>query len=99
MSFREIIVYLDPTPDTDNRLKFAVDLAASHGARLIGADACSDAAFEGVSRDRAVGLADQFEAAIKERGVRGVYRDADRTKKDGLLHFSRYADLIIAPQP
>jgi nucleotide-binding universal stress UspA family protein len=99
MAYRDIIVYLDPTPDTDNRLKFAVDLAASHGARLIGVNACSVAAFEGLWRDRAVGLADGFESAIKERGIRGVYHDVDRTEKGGLQYFSHHADLIIAPQP
>jgi nucleotide-binding universal stress UspA family protein len=98
MTYKEIIVYLDPTPDSDNRLQFAVGLAVSHGARLIGVDTCSDAAFEGAWRDRAVGLSDQFGAAINERGVKGVYRDADRTEKGGLIYYSHHADLIIAPQ-
>jgi nucleotide-binding universal stress UspA family protein len=99
MTYKEVIVYLDPTSDSDTRLQFAVGLAASHGAKLIGVDTCSDAAFEGAWRDRAVGLPDQFRAAIDDRGVRGVYRDVDRTEKGGLIYCSHHADLIIAPQP
>jgi hypothetical protein len=62
-------------------------------------DTCSDAAFEGRWRDRAIGLAGQFRAAINERGVRGVYREVERTEKSSLIHYSHYADLIIAPRP
>jgi nucleotide-binding universal stress UspA family protein len=95
MAYKEILVYLDPTADTDNRLKFAVGLAASQGAKLIGVDACSDAALEGQWLDRAEGLADLFESTIKQAGVRGVYRGADWAQP----YYSHYADLIIAPQP
>ena len=81
MAYKEIIVYLDPTSDTADRLQVAIGMAAAHGARLIGVDACSDAAFEGEWRERAVGLVDLFETSIKEAGVRGAYRGADRAGK------------------
>ena len=99
MTYKEIIVYLDPFTDTDSRLKFAVALAASCGARLIGLDACSDAAYEGEWRDRALGLKELFESTIKTAGLRGVYRSADQWTKGGGHSYAHYADLIIAPQP
>lgn len=98
MAYKEIIVYLDPTPDSEVRLNFAAGLAASEGARLVGVDACTDAAFEGDWRERAIGLADAFESAIKQAGVRGAMRGADRTGKEALLRYAHLADLIIAPQ-
>jgi nucleotide-binding universal stress UspA family protein len=98
MPYKEIIVYLDPFSDTENRLNCAVALAAAHGARLIGVDACSDAAFADQWRERAVDLADQFGEAIKLAGVRGAFRGAYRSAKSGRHHYAHYADLIIASQ-
>ena len=99
MSYKEIIVYLDPFTDTDSRLELAVALAKSHGARLAGVDACSDAAYEGEWRDRALGLEDMFEATIRRAGLRGSYRSADQWTKGAGHSYAHYADLIIAPQP
>jgi hypothetical protein len=99
MAYKDIIVYLDPTFDSDHRLEFAIGMAKSHGARLIGVDACTDAAFLGETRDRAVGLADAFDAKISLAGARGVFRSADRESKHALLRYAHEADLIIAPQP
>ena len=89
MAFKEIIVYLDPTHDSSNRLKFAVGMAASHGARLIGMDACTRLAFEEPWRDRSEALPDVFETAIKQAGVKGIFRAS---------YSPHYADLIIASQ-
>jgi nucleotide-binding universal stress UspA family protein len=99
VAYKEIIVYLDPTPDTEHRLKLAIDLARSNEARLIGVDACSEAAFEGQWLEKAAGLADVFESAIREAGLDGAYRSVDRTGKRAQHYYSHYADLIIASQP
>jgi nucleotide-binding universal stress UspA family protein len=99
MAYKEIIVYLDPTPDTEHRLKVAIDLARSHGARLIGVDACSEAAFEGQWLEEAAGVAEVFDTAIREAGIKGAYRSVDRTAKSAKHFYSHYVDLIIAPQP
>ena len=99
MAYKEILVYLDPSSDSDVRLDFAIQLAAAHGARLIGVDACSDAAYRGELRDRAVSVADNFDAKIGLAGARGVCRGADRSGKHALLRYAHQADLIIAPQP
>jgi nucleotide-binding universal stress UspA family protein len=99
VAYKEILVYLDPFSDTDNRLELAIALAASHGARLIGVDASSDAAYEGAWRDRALGLEEMFESAIGRAGLKGLYRSADQWTKGPAHSYAHYADLIIAPQP
>ena len=99
MAYKEILVYLDPSSDSDVRLDFAIQLALAHGARLIGVDACSDAAYKGELRERAIGLADNFDAKTRLAGARGVFRGADRAGKHALLRYAHQADLIIAPQP
>ncbi len=99
MAYKEILVYLDPFSDTDARLELAAALAMSHGARLIGVDACSDAAYEGPWRDRALALEDTFEATITRAGLKGAYRGADQWTKGAAHSYAHYADLIIAPQP
>jgi nucleotide-binding universal stress UspA family protein len=99
VAYKEILVYLDPTPDTDMRVKLAISLAAAHGARLIGVDACSDAAYEGKWRDRALDLEDRFQSAITQAGVRGAYRGSDQSGGRGRHQYAHYVDLIIATQP
>lgn len=99
MAYKDIVVYLDPTSDTDDRLKLAIAMAHIHGARLIGVDACSQAAFEGQWRDRATGLQDQFEEAIRRDGIVGEFH-AETDVHNGDFHpWAHCADLIIAPQP
>lgn len=98
MEYKDILVYLDPLPDTENRLNFAAGLAVAHGARLIGMDACSDAAFEGEWRDHAVGLQDLFIETIKQKGLQGEFLDTDRWRNGGQHHYAHYVDLVVATQ-
>jgi nucleotide-binding universal stress UspA family protein len=96
MSYKDILVYLDPTADSEVRLGLAASMAAAHGARLIGMDVSSDAAFDSDFRDRALGLPDLFEEALRRMGVEGVYFSATPWKKRGDHHYAHYVDLIIA---
>jgi len=98
MAYKEILVYLDPTPDSEERIKLAIALAQEHGARVVGVDACSDAAFSGEWRERALGLEDRFHAALGEAGLRGAYRGADQWTEPG-HRYAHYVDLILASQP
>jgi nucleotide-binding universal stress UspA family protein len=99
VAYKEILVYLDASSDTEDRLKLAVSLAGAHGARLIGVDASSEAAYEGDWRDRALALEERFQSALSQSGVRGSYRGADEWSRGGKHHYAHYADLIIATQP
>jgi len=98
MAYKDILVFLDPTADSEHRFHLAMTMAASHGARLIGLDTCSDAAFTGKWRERAVGMQDQFGEAIKQSGVKGIFLTAERWRKGGEHRFAHYSDLIIASQ-
>ena len=44
MAYRDILVYLDPTVETVERIRLAVALAKAHGARLIGVDVSAPSA-------------------------------------------------------
>jgi nucleotide-binding universal stress UspA family protein len=99
VAYKEILVYLDPLQDTENRLQLAISLAAAHGARLIGVDACSEAAYASDWRDRALGLEEEFQSAIGQAGVRGAYRGADESARGAKHHYAHYADLVVATQP
>ncbi len=77
MAYKDIMVYLDPTGDAQNRLRLAVSIALAHGARLIGVDASSDAAFIGPWGDRALHVGPEFEAAVKDAGLVGHFVSGD----------------------
>jgi nucleotide-binding universal stress UspA family protein len=98
MAYKDILVYLDPTSDSENRLRLAITLASSHGARLIGVDACSEAAFESDWREQAVQLQESFDNALRPTGVNGVYLTAERRKRLGDHLWAHYADLIVTSQ-
>lgn len=98
--YKDILVYLDPTPDAETRLKVAVDMARLHGARLLGLEACAPAAFEKGWFDRTTNLPDVFEQATRVAGVEGRYEAIDRWAAAGRHHeYAHYADLIVASQP
>ncbi len=99
MAYRDILVYLDPTDDTDNRLDLAVSMAALHEARLIGVDASSDAAFGPEWRDRTAELEDRFKSAIKHQKVVGEFHTETGAKARAGHPYAHCVDLVIAPQP
>jgi nucleotide-binding universal stress UspA family protein len=98
MAYKDILVYLDPTDDARERLRLAVKMALSHGARLIGVDASADAAFVGLWAERALSLGADFEAAIGEAGLVGRFVGAEAALTLG-GEYSHCVDLIIAPRP
>jgi nucleotide-binding universal stress UspA family protein len=93
MAYKDILVYLDPTRDTYNRVRLAASLASVHGARLVGMDVCSR------WRDQAVGLRDLFEETIKSAAVPGSYFTVGEGIRDGEHRYARYVDLVVASQP
>lgn len=99
MSFRDILVYLDPTPACDDRVRAAIALAKTQGARLTGADATSDAAYEGPSRERALQVGAAFEEFAREAGVSCRLTAAGKDRPDISPDLTHCVDLIIAPRP
>jgi len=97
--YKDILVLLDPSQDTDARLKLAAELAAIHGARLVGVDVSSGRAFESDWLERATSLPDLFSEAINNARIMGVYTTIDRWVPAGRHDYAHYADLIVAGQP
>ena len=81
MSYKDILVYLDPSEDSTDRLRLATELAKAHGARLLGVDASDDLALLGAWGDRALHIRPAFEAAVKDAGVVGHYIGADPSRR------------------
>ena len=99
MGYKDILVYLDPTPASAARLDVGLDLAAGEGARLIGVDATTDDAFLGDWREAATGIEPAFEAALKAKGVEGEFHIAGSRGTLVLQDYALPADLLIAPAP
>ena len=99
MGYKDILVYLDPTPSCAARLTVALDLAAAEGARLIGVDATTDEAFLGDWRRAATEIEPAFERALKARGVEGEFHIAGARGTLVLQDYALPADLIVAPAP
>ena len=99
MAFKDILVFLDPTPQSDERLKIAIGLAKAHGARLVAVDASSDAAFEGAWRDRALQVGRYFEETTAAAGVEARLVGADFHAGGPSPDVTHCVDLLIAPRP
>jgi nucleotide-binding universal stress UspA family protein len=95
MAYKDILVYLDPTVETVERIRLAVSLAKTHGARLIGVDVSAPTADQ----------ADEAEAAISRTfsdgaggaGLTTVFVPGEKPGDREL--FIHCVDLMIAPGP
>ena len=71
MAYKDIPVYLDPTAESVERLRFSVDLAKTHGARLIGVDAST---LEGAAAaDSSEVVRRMFDEATRAAGLKTVF--------------------------
>ena len=95
MAYKDILVYLDPTAESVERLRFSVDLAKTHGARLVGVDA---SALEGVAAaDSSEVTGKMFDEATHEAGLKSVFVPAEKPGEGDA--FTHCVDLIVAPAP
>lgn len=99
MGYKDILVYLDPTPASATRLALALQIAVVDGAHLTGVDASTDEAFLGDWREAATNIESGFEAALKAAGVAGEFHVAGARGKLTPQDFVIPADLVIAPSP
>ncbi|HEY1943395.1 MAG TPA: universal stress protein [Roseiarcus sp.] len=97
-TYKDIMVYLDPTDGSQERLSLATALARDHGARLIGVDATTNKAVDGIWAERALRIGPSFEAALQSAGLKGEFLASEPRSPpgEGLMHC---VDLIIAPRP
>jgi nucleotide-binding universal stress UspA family protein len=99
MAYKDILVYLDPTPSSDDRLRLAIGLAKAHAARLIAIDGSSDDAFLGAWAERAQQIEPSFSEAVKTARIEAEFvggGDRQGTRHPDYLHC---VDLMISPRP
>ena len=91
MAYKDILVYLDPTAESVERLRFAVDLANAHGARLIGVDVSAPEA------ERPEVTQQTFDDTTRQAGVKAVFVAAEKPGEGDA--FAHCVDLMVAPAP
>jgi nucleotide-binding universal stress UspA family protein len=95
MAYKDILVYLDPTVETVERIRLAVSLAKAHGARLIGVDVSAPTAGQETETEDAVSRA--FSDTTRESGLTTIFAPANKASEpDNFIHC---VDLMIAPGP
>jgi nucleotide-binding universal stress UspA family protein len=93
MAYKDILIYLDPSAESAERLKFAVSLAKAAGGRIVGVDA--SAATGALAADEGLVTKKEFEDAT--RGLTAVYVPAEKPGEGDA--FTHCVDLIVAPAP
>ncbi len=91
MAYKDILVYLDPTAESVERLRFAVELAKTHGARLVGVDVSAP---EGEESEV---VRQMFDTTARDAGVKAAFVPPE--KPDEGEAFTHCVDLMIAPAP
>jgi nucleotide-binding universal stress UspA family protein len=91
MSFKDLLVYLDPSAESVERVRFAIDLAKADGARIIGADISTPSAENDVVTRKS------FEEVTRESSLDAVFLSSEQS--DRAVAFTHCVDLIIAPAP
>ena len=97
MGYKDILVYLDPTPASAVRLAIALRIAALDGAYVSAVDATADQAFLGDWREAATQIEGAFREALKGADLTGDFHVAGATGR--LADFTYPADLVVAPSP
>jgi nucleotide-binding universal stress UspA family protein len=95
MAYKDILVYLDSTAESLERLRFAIGLAKAHVARLIGVDASAVGGVDGAETSEVT--RQTFDEAIREAKLKTVFVPAEKPGQGDA--FSHCVDLIVAPAP
>ena len=95
MAYKDILLYLDPTAESVERLRFAVDLAKTHGARLIGVDAST--LESAAAADSSEVVRRMFDESTQKAGLRTAFVPAEKPGEGDA--FTHCIDLIVAPAP
>src|ERR1700683_4054787 len=91
MAYQDILVYLDPTVETVERIRLAVSLAKAHGARLIGVDVSAPSAGQEAETEAAVSRT--FSDTTRESGLTTVFVPPDKPSE--FDNFTHCVDLMI----
>ena len=91
MAYKDILVYLDPTAESIERLRFAVDLAKTHGARLVGVDVSA------LEAEESEVVRQMFDNTTQDAGVKATFVPPEKPGAGDA--FTHCVDLMIAPPP
>ena len=83
MAYKDILVFLDSTAEAVERTRFAVSLAKTHGARLIGVDLSAPPAGKEAESEAAV--ARMFAEATSQAAPAAVLVPADKPDEGELF--------------
>ena len=95
MAYKDILVYLDSTAESVERLRVAAAIAKAHAARLIGVDATAPTKAEGI--DPMAATRQMFETLTEDSALKGVFVPAEEPREGDA--FTHCVDLIVAPAP
>ena len=97
MAYRDIAVFLDPTPESDDRIRLAIELAIRHDARLLGVDVTPRSAYEAGSPEhsRAQSLPDIFHDLTSASACRAEYAVAEPERANWMDFYAHYVDLVV----
>ena len=95
MAYKDILVYLDPTAEAVERVRFAAGLAKTHEARLIAVDASTPAEAGGIDPGSATRR--MFDEATRDPGLKSHFVAAGNPFEGDA--FTHCVDLIVAPAP
>ena len=90
MAYKDILVYLDPTAEAIERLRFAVDLAKSQGARLVGVDVSTQV-------EQSEVVSQMFDNTTRDAGLKASFVPPEKSGEGEA--FTHCVDLMIAPAP
>ena len=96
MAVKDILVYLDPTPAGESRLRLAANLAQANQAFLTGASIDGKAGNGGAGDGE--DLQRRFEAALAERQIEGEWLAVDGRETLELTELAKAADLTVLGQ-
>ena len=96
MAYKDILVYLDATVETVERIRLAVSLAKAQGAqRLIGVDVSAPGAGQEGAAEAAISRT--FSDATRDSGLTAIFAPAGAPGEGE--SFTHCVDLMIAPGP
>jgi nucleotide-binding universal stress UspA family protein len=95
MAYKDILVFLDSTAESIERLKFAIGLSKTNGARLVGVDV--SAASGVLAADDGAVTQKAFEDETAKAGVKASFVPTEKPGEGAAL--THCVDLLVAPAP
>ena len=98
MAYKDIVVFLDASNDTEDRVAPAVEIAGRHDARLLGIDVSPPSVFEArlPEKDRAKKIRQIFERLVSGSPIRSEFLVAEPNAEDWRGYYAQDVDEGLA---